>query len=303
MSNSASVLIIGMNGFIGRALYRHFLSSRWNTIGVSHVPCPQSSFQLDLYHPDFQWLEKIGHQLDYAIICSAVSNIDQCKRDPAAYVFNVINTIYLIDHLYHFNIIPFFLSSNMVFEGTSHYYHEEEDRHPVTTYGKHKKAVEDYLLNMGKPYLILRLCKIIGSHYQDGTLLTGYLDDLLIREKIVCARDQYLTVTSVDDLVLGAQMLMERNARGVFHFSSHETHSRLQLAIHVARFFRINPQYIVPCFINDFDFLEPRPQYNSLDSTKIIGMYNFEFTNLQNCLSRIKKNYFNTPYIKQAINY
>ena len=303
VSNFPSILIVGMNGFIGRRFYNHFSSLVWKTLGTSHIHDSGPSFHFDLYRPDFTWFERIGRKLDYAVICSAMSNIEQCKKESSAYEFNVINTIALIDHLYHYDIIPVFLSSNMVFKGTNQYYHEEEGRYPTTTYGLQKREVEDYLLDSRRPSLILRLCKVIGVEFQDGTLLTEYLDYLSIGHDIICARDQYLSLTHIGDLIRAMQILMEAKACGIFHISSIETFTRLELAIRVARFFNLDLRHIVPCLIDDFDFSEPRPKYNSLDTTKIIGMYEFEFTNLHDCLSLITMNDLNTHPIKQAINF
>jgi dTDP-4-dehydrorhamnose reductase len=110
-------------------------------------------------------------------------------------------------------------------------------------------------------------------------------------------------LTYIGDLLRAMQILMEAKACGIFHISSIETFTRLELAIRVARFFNLDLRHIVPCLIDDFDFSEPRPKYNSLDTTKIIGMYEFEFTNLHDCLSLIKMNDLNTHPIKQAINF
>jgi dTDP-4-dehydrorhamnose reductase len=104
-------------------------------------------------------------------------------------------------------------------------------------------------------------------------------------------------------MVRALQILVEKKADGVFHISSPEMHSRLELAVHIAQFFHLDLQHIVPCFIKDLDFSEPRPQYNSLDSTKIIGLYDLEFTSLQDCLHLIKKNYLNAPQFKRAMNF
>ncbi|MBN1850748.1 MAG: sugar nucleotide-binding protein [Deltaproteobacteria bacterium] len=298
-----SVLVVGVNGLIGHNLYIHFKNSGWLTFGISHHPGSDVAFSFDLYHPDYQSLESMANQVDFAIICSAITNIERCKNEPSAYQFNVINTIDLIDYLCRLNVIPIFLSTNMVFKGTSRYYYEDDDRYPTTTYGRHKRAVEDYLLKSGRPFLILRLCKVIGVEYQDGTLLTGFLDRLRSGKEIICARDQYLSFTYVGDLIRALQMLITSKSYGIFHISSIEIFSRLELAVQVAYFFQLDQKYIIPCFMEELDFSEPRPQHNSLDSTRIIGMFGFSFSNLQNCLSMIKTNYENTQSLKQAIHF
>ena len=66
---------------------------------------------------------------------------------------------------------------------------------------KHKKDIEDFLINGNNKFLIIRLAKIFGTEKDDGTLLTSWLNQLKGGEEIFCAEDQFFCPTHIDDLV------------------------------------------------------------------------------------------------------
>jgi dTDP-4-dehydrorhamnose reductase len=43
--------------------------------------------------------------------------------------------------------------------------------------------------------------------------------------------------------------------------------------------------------INDFQFIEPRPLYSNLDSSKTIEAAGIELTSLEDCFKLMKENY------------
>jgi hypothetical protein len=78
-----------------------------------------ADFYFDLSNGAISGLGALPRSVSHALICSALANIDQCRREQAlTWRFNVENTGRLIDLLWERGVTPVFCSSDMVFEAS-----------------------------------------------------------------------------------------------------------------------------------------------------------------------------------------
>ncbi|HBN07139.1 MAG TPA: hypothetical protein DD435_00325 [Cyanobacteria bacterium UBA8530] len=284
------LLIVGANGLLGRHAGNYFMEAGRSVISVSHGE--PADFQLDLRFPvegDFL-KEKIPARVKAALICSAVTSLDECflhKEETRR--FNVTHTIALLQWLIRHHVLPIFCSSDQVFAGEKGGYREDDERTPASEYGRQKKAVEDFLEAQDRPYLILRLSKLYSLD-DDDTSPIGQMLTTLSQGKIVRgAYDQAICPTLVDDLPRAIAWLLDYGATGAFHLAALRRYTRHELALQVADSIGREAQ-VEQCSIRDIAFAEPRTLDNTLVTEKFLARSGFRFRELAETLPTILAN-------------
>jgi dTDP-4-dehydrorhamnose reductase len=93
-----------------------------------------------------------------AVILLGITNIDACARDPAGSAeVNVRGIIRVIDDARALGIMPVFVSSDAVFDGSRAYWSEDDEPIPILTYGRQKLEVERHLAALPPPWIIAQL--------------------------------------------------------------------------------------------------------------------------------------------------
>ena len=228
--------IIGAEGFLGRPLLRAHRQFHQDCLGTTQHQDSKELSHFDLSTPSIEKLKlkKTGHEA--AIIVAALTKIKTCEEDKEkAKRINIDGTLSLINQLWDENILPIFFSSDHVFgEHTKHIFSEEDELGPVTEYGKTKATIETELKNSGKPFLIVRLGKVLGLQKGDNTLLDE-MAGLLIKGKLVrAAYDQILNPICLEEVVSGILDCQRAGLRGVVNMCSSESWTRYDLALAMA---------------------------------------------------------------------
>lgn len=196
------VLIVGGSGLIGKHLYEYFDKKKELIAGTYYNTFKEGMIYFNLKNPNLNKLEINFEEVSHAIICSAITLPDECKRNETkAYEINVKGTKELLEQFWERNIFPVWFSSEYVFNGKKGNYTEVDERNPNTIYGNHKKIIEEFLLDTDKPFLISRLGKIFGTNFESGAFLTTIAKQLKDNETLHCAEDQIFSPTYVQDLV------------------------------------------------------------------------------------------------------
>jgi dTDP-4-dehydrorhamnose reductase len=283
-------LIIGGSGYIGRNLFEYFLGKNEPVTATYHNSKRENMIYFDLENPKLDNLGIDFKKIDSAFICSAITHPDECKRnEKSSYELNVRSTRNIIKQLWQFNILPVWFSSEYVFNGEKGNYKESDEKNPNTVYGHHKKAIEDFLCNSKKDFLIVRLSKVFGLEAEDRTLLTSIVKQLKNHEEIRCATDQIFSPTYIKDLSRVLDLAIEKRLRGIYNIASSEYFSRYRIAKMIKSQLRIKSGKIIPCSIKNFNFLDSRPLNTSLNVEKIIQATGFKFTPIRESISLLEK--------------
>jgi len=274
--NQQIYILIGSGGFLGRALANSLRSQNTKFYTASHSSI--SDFRIDLTKPFDSFIAKLPDKITHGIICSAIATIDICKSDyKASYEFNVTRTIEMIEQFQNKGITPLFCSSDMVFDGTLGNYKETDDRFPSTAYGEMKKIVEDYLFDSNKPFLIVRLTKLYSRDHKDTSFIQEIKTKLASGQIVSAAYDQFVNMIEVKEAASVITLLLQQKHSGVFHIAGSETLTRYAIACRIATPINALDQ-IKKCSIEDFNFKEPRPKNNTLNTDKIRKELNIEFS-------------------------
>ena len=279
------VLIVGSGGLLGAHAAAYFRRLGSPVVCASHRL--DADLQVDLTQPDDGFVTRLPAGVTHALIASSMTSIDACARDPeTTRRFNVTHTIQLLEALLARDIQPIFCSSDLVFKGDRGHYREDDPREPTTEYGRHKLAVEAFLLGQDRPCLIIRMSKLYSLDPDDPSPIGQMLTALLRGESIRCADDQVICPTAVEDIPRALDGLLRQRATGVYHVAAPQRFTRYTVGRRVAA--AVGRETLVRrCALRDFAFAEPRPVDTSLDVNKFITETGFRFTALQESLPEI----------------
>ena len=273
-------LILGGSSLLGRQLYQSLGSER-ATATYCHTAFQGGIAYCPLQDNLLGFLDNRS-SFDFGIILFAETRIDVCAQNSdEAELLNVKSTIRVIDALRERDIMPVFVSSDMVFDGENGRYKETDLPQPILTYGRMKLDVERYLEASDTPYLIVRLSKVFSKDPLVRTQFSDWRDAIVADEQIYCATDQKFCPIDIRDAVDGLKALMERGTSGLYHLAGPDVWTRANLfAALVAELRRYCPEIstrVEHCSIRDFDqFAEIRPLDISLDSSKFIAATGYE---------------------------
>ena len=267
-----SVLLLGASGFLGPALRDAFAAEPAVPTHFSH-PGEGSLFFDARRTRVSDFVGAFPGKPAAAVILLGITNIDHCARDPAVSAeVNVRGIIRVIDEVRALGIMPVFVSSDAVFDGSRPHWSEDDEPSPVLTYGRQKVEVERHLSSLPPPWLLVRLPKLISPERNARCFVTAWIEGLARRERILCATDQYFTPAATPDVARAIAQLVHAGAQGLYHLGGRERLSRRALLDAVLGEYRkfTNPvAEIVECSLRDIPVLEPRPLDTSLRSDRL----------------------------------
>jgi dTDP-4-dehydrorhamnose reductase len=265
------VLLLGASGFLGPALRDAFGAERAARTHFSHPD--EGSLFFDARRTRVSELvAALPAKPTAAVILLGITNIDHCARDPAVSAeVNVRGIIRAIDEVRALGIMPVFVSSDAVFDGSRPYWSEDDEPSPILTYGRQKVQVERHLVSLPPPWIIVRLPKLISAQRNARCFVTGWVEGLARGERILCATDQYFTPAAAADAAQAIAQLVQAEAQGLYHLGGPERLSRrtlLDAVVGEYRKFTKPVAQIVECSLRDIPVLEPRPLDTSLRSDR-----------------------------------
>ena len=264
-------LILGGSGFLGPAL-EAALGSHC-TVSTHHRHPVERSVCFDVRETDLAALiATLPNRPVSAVICLGITAIDECARDPAGTALvNVQGIGRVIDVLQQHAIVPMFISSDGVFDGSHADWREQDEPCPIMEYGRHKLQVERHLLSSAGPWCVVRLPKLLDARGHPRCMLSGWLQALDQGRDILCATDQFFTPLDVRDAAQGIAALLQVRAQGIYHLGGPLRLSRRELlAEMVDEYGRdgASRSRIIDCHLRDIPVLEPRPLDTSLSSAR-----------------------------------
>jgi dTDP-4-dehydrorhamnose reductase len=132
---------------------------------------------------------------------------------------------------------------------------------------------------------VLRLSKVVGDQYGDGSLFTNWL--AMIAQgtpSIRCASDQTFSPVCVDDVVNGILATIEKGGNGIYHLGGPTKFKRIELLemlLKAVGKYKSIEVSIEPCSIHDFPTTEKMPVDTSLKSDKIVKAFGLQFTDME----------------------
>jgi dTDP-4-dehydrorhamnose reductase len=226
--------------------------------------------------------------LTHAFVMHGMTSIDACARNPLeAAKVNVESVCAVTDDLVYHGIVPVFVSSDAVFDGTRGMWTEEDVVNPILTYGRQKIQVERHLMRMRHRWTVARLAKVVTIEPDQGDILGEWMGKLEAGATIRCARDQLFSPVLLDNAVRALIRLAEGGLHGLFHLCGPRAMTRLELLetimAEVGKY-RPTTARVIPCTLRDLErelgWAERRPVDTSMSPRKLYDTLGTSFDDM-----------------------
>jgi len=289
------LLIIGGSGLLGGTLISYALDEyeihatyNKNEILFDNI----SSTKIDLLEDRSKITQLIKTlKPDATIHTAAHPSVDLCEKNPKiADTLHIDITKDIASACKEANSKLIYLSTDAVFEGQLNKKYNESDKpNPINYYGKTKLEAEKIVLGADPRNVILRTAVIYGWHKR-SRFTSWILDTLKEKRTVDPFVDQFNTPTLVDDLAKSILRVISLGICGLYHATGKTCINRYEFAVQLADLFGYDKNLIKPVTSLEKKQDAPRPISTCLDSSKLEGMINYQFSDIKNGISfMIKK--------------
>ncbi len=203
---------------------------------------------------------------DWLINCAAYTNVDGCEtHQDTAFELNARAPGYLARACEEHKTKLLHVSTDYVFDGKKDSPYTEEDQpDPLSVYGKSKRAGEIAVQEGVEHYLIVRTQWLFGPHGKN--FVSTIVKIAREKEKISVVNDQHGSPTYSKDLAKAIRLLVDSDARGIYHVCNRGKATWFELAKKAVEMVDL-PTEVIPIETKDYPLPAPRPG-NSMFSTK-----------------------------------
>lgn len=260
------ILITGASGFLG-SRYRHLLGKGHNVVGTFYQNSQRKLVQLDITHKKSVIKRVQDLDPDVIIHAAAISDPDICGRNPdTAVEINEEGTKNVAEAAKRVGAKLVYISTSFVFQADGTY-SPADSPNPQTVYGQTKYNGEREVQNMLDDYVVIRCPKLFGTAEIDGV---SDITELILQKLTENGRIELDDVTEryplfVDDVISATQRLLDIDAQGIYHLSTHEPYTKYEFGQLVADIFDLDGE-LVP--IEENPYIE-RPSGIELETTDI----------------------------------
>ncbi|MGH1335237.1 MAG: SDR family oxidoreductase [Aureispira sp.] len=281
------LLVTGASGFLGHTLCP-ILASNYNITGTYFRNLPVQE-EVEWLRINLLETKKIGllvkeYQPDAILHLAAISNTTFCEQHPAlSHHINVYTTVALAEAAAASQIPLLYTSTDLVFNGNSAPYEENDFPYPLSQYGQQKQMAEDLLLADFEQTLILRLPLLFGQAPAYGAnFYQKSIAQLREGESILAFTDEYRSMLSTKAVSAGiaqavAYALEEstswKEKERVFHLGATKAYSRHEFMTIAAQVLGLDEQLIEPSLQETAPYAHTRPadvRMNSQLAQKIL---------------------------------
>ena len=209
---------------------------------------------------------------DIIINCAAVTDPKLCEAEPElAYRVNALGArnLSLVARKHNAKIVQ--LSTDDVFDGhNTKPYTEFDDTHPLTVYGRSKRAGENYVKEFTHKHFIIRSTWVYG---EGKNFVNALLQTAETETEAAIPTDQFGSPTSAKDLARIILHLIQTNEYGTYHATCKGKCSRYEFAEEILKLSGKQLK-LIPALAADVP-TAARPAYAVLDNfiLRIIDVY------------------------------
>lgn len=265
------LLLTGATGFIGRRLLLG-LAGAWRVVAASRNAGGPDTVALDLGDPGSLARACESVCPDAVVHAGGIADPDECEREPELARRVNVEAVKVLaglcgkakTRLVHF-------STDLVFDGESSWYREDDATRPLSAYGRSKLQSEEAALALCPGAVVLRVSNCYGRPLGARTCYVDHLRASLATGRAVPGfTDQWRTSTAGDQLpeIVG-RVLADPDLRGVFHWGGADRATRYEAALAYCRAMGYDERLVHPARAADRHFPAPRPRDTSLDSSRL----------------------------------
>jgi len=271
------VLITGINGFIGQYL-AFKMPSGVELIGSvrdgseSNIPLlnsPIEIYSLNLENNIELQLDQVS--VDIVIHTAAMASLNTCEKSPEKAIrINAQATEELALWCLKKNSRLIYLSTDIVFRGSSSPYSELDVPDPINVYGQTKMMGELAIQNILAEHAIIRIALSLGRGLGfRKNFIDWILEKIDGRQEIFLFSDEYRTSTAVSVLAEKIWQIVLSSKTGIFHLSGAKRINRFELGQMICNKIDKGSDLIKPISVSEMtDY--PRPRDVSLKCNRTL---------------------------------
>ena len=224
------------------------------------------------------------NNIDLVINCAAYTAVDRAEDDAElAEKINVDgprNLAQSVGKIIH-------ISTDYVFDGTAHTpYTPDDETHPVSVYGRTKRAGEIAVLDNAKCAMVIRTAWLYSAHGNNFVKTMRRLGAEKESLGVVC--DQVGTPTWAADLAAAiVQIIPQMNEQnsGIYHFTDEGVCSWYDFATAIMELSDL-PCVVRPIMTAEYPTPAARPAYSVLDKNKIKKTFGIDIPHWKRSLEK-----------------
>jgi dTDP-4-dehydrorhamnose reductase len=198
---------------------------------------------------------------------------DASERPAEAVRVNVTATERIVEVAERVGARVVFTSTDMVFDGESAPYREDDEPQPVSQYGR-TKAMAEAVARQYDRGLVVRLPLMYGFACTDrATTFGNQIAALRSGKPLRLFTDEFRTPVWLADAARALVMLARSDVTGVMHVAGPERLSRYEMVARFARLVGIDEPRLVAASRLEMAGAEPRPADLSLDGSRLAGKF------------------------------
>lgn len=247
MSDKKKILGIGLTGLVGSRIVE-LLQDKYEFEDLS------LENGVDITQKD-QVKKRITDSPARVILhLAAKADVDGCERDKSlgeggdAWRINVGGTKNIVEAAKETEKKVIYISTDFVFDGKNPPtggYSEKDKANPLNWYGITKYEGEKVIQGSGIPYLICRLAFPYRAKFAPKKdFVRGILEKLKNGQKLAMVSDEVITPTFIDNVALALDILIRKDASGIYHLVGSSSHTPLETGFLIAQVFDLNQSLI-----------------------------------------------------------
>lgn len=220
---------------------------------------------------------------EVVILMAAKANVDGCENDKAqgesgdAWKLNVDGPKNVADICQATGKKLIYVSTDFVFDGElpmGDSYSEEDTTHAVNWYGETKLKGEKVVEKLSTPWVVARLAYPYRQSFEEKKDFVRTIKGLLEEgREISVVTDHEMCPTYIDDFANALDILIEKEATGIYHIVGSTTITPFDAAQKIASTFGLDASKISPTTRTEFFAGKaPRPRNLSLRNDKIVSL-------------------------------
>ena len=207
---------------------------------------------------------------DLVINAAAFTNVDACETaTEECFAVNGEGVKNIALACRDKNIPLVHYSTDYVFDGNSDTpYLEDAPCNPINTYGASKLTGEHYLRQTTDNYLIIRTAWLYGAGGRN--FVSAILERARSTGKLTVVDDQRGSPTCTRDLAAATELLIDKNARGIFHVTNRGHCTWFDFARKILDEAGLGLVELVPIKSSELERAARRPAYSVLGMQKFM---------------------------------
>jgi len=288
-----TILITGASGFLGWRL-SHLASDAYKICGTYFTHSINNAdwqlVNIDLCN--YRQLRELFKSIkpDGVIHTAAAADPNWCQTNPQlSYKVNVQLAINIAGLASDKHIPCVFTSTDLVFDGKTGDYKENDTLNPVCLYGEQKALAEGAMQERYPEMTICRLPLMFGSPAPaSASFLTNILNNLKQNIPQKLFDDEYRSMASNTTISEGLLSALHIKQGAILHLGGSEAMSRYQFGLLVAEIFSLNPKTIITSKQSEVTMPAKRPANVTLNSERAYSMIQYKPASIKEQLQIIK---------------